>query len=223
MASLILRTVGVSLLALGLLSSGCGDERATLLIRGVALGTLDTTNGICRYESSASQAFDGQGAVYSSYVAYDRTLVIQNQLSPSVNAGEYRPETNAIVLKDAEITVRSSDGSTISKFKVPVAGVVDPGQQLSAVRVTLLDTVAMQALVASKVSDATIGVKLNGQTNASISVTSGDLFSFPVRVSAYVPPVREAGAPIPTSSDGGTVPSSDTSTPVAPPQGPGCI
>ena len=226
MASLILRSVGVSLLALASLSAGCGDERAALLVRGVSMGTLDTTTGTCKYENSPTQSFDGLGVVYSSYLTYDRVLLIRNQLTPSRNPQEYRPETNTIVLKDAEVTVRAPNGSVISKFRVAVSGSVDPGDQTAVVRVTLLDTVAMKALVDSKVADASISVKLNGQTNASISVTSGDLFSFPVRTAVYSGPPRDAGvASVDTdaSSDAAAPITSDATAASMAPQGPGCI
>ncbi len=220
MSSLIQRAVCGSLVALSLLGFGCGDERASLVLRGVVIGRQDEATKLCTYDGTLTQPMASGGIVYSSYQSYYRVLLVQNQLAASANAQEYRPETNSAVIKDAEITVRTVTGALISKFKLPVTGLVDPGGVSTLVTVTLLDTVAMKQLVDSKVSDALVYVKLNAETKAGTALASGDQFFFPIRVGSYVAPVFDAGT-VSAAGDGGAPPVIPVA--VAPTSQPDCL
>lgn len=206
MVSWIQRSLGFSLIGLGILGSACGEERSALVIRGVSHGTIDQTTGLCTYQATAAQNFDPLGIIYGSYVIYDRVLVIQNQLGPNANVGEFRPETNIVNLTESKVTVSAPDGSVITAFKQPLTGVIDPANTGTAL-VTLLDTAAIKAVQSSKVAEGIMTVQVFGKTAANTEVSSGTGFTFAFRTAAGSPMVI---------SDGGAVP-------VMPDTNPGCI
>lgn len=204
MASWIQRSVGFSLLCLGLLSSGCGDERTALVVRGVSIGQFDKETGTCTFDSSRLSA---GGQMYSTYLSYERMLVVSNQLTPSENRSEYRTEANIVNLREAEITVKAPDGRALSQFRVPVSGVVDPGNALQLFKVSLLDSTAIKSVLDAQVAEVSVTVKLSGSTVSSTAVTTGEGFTFPLRVIPFAAGTTttnaDGGAPVPTQGPTG--------------------
>lgn len=170
----------------------CATNDQSIFVRGVLAPSTNRQNNVCVYtdDPSQPQLFYGELDV-GVRDNYQGKLIIGNQLIGRGNADTVRAESNRVHINGVIVSVTNPDGSVISEFTAPAAGVADPqsnnAPDYGIVSATLIDAPTAEALRASfprfgkAVRTVVVKVKALGTTLGGRELESGE-FEFPIAV-----------------------------------------
>lgn len=170
----------------------CATNDQSIFVRGVLAPSTNRQNNTCVYtdDPSQPQLFSGRLDV-GVRDNYQAVLLVGNQLIGRGDPDTLRAESNRVHIEGAIVTVTNPDGSVISEFTAPGAGVADPqsnnAPDYGVFAVTLIDAPTVATLKASlpdcvKVVRTVIAkVKAVGTTLGGHQLESGE-FAFPISV-----------------------------------------
>lgn len=195
-------------------AAGCVDNSSSLFVQGVMIQQPPD----CSVTASAEATLLFDGVMDLALTTEWRgPLLVGNQFMPRGNKQTIRAETMRVIVRGAEIVIKSLDETVLGEFTVPATGVVSPERSenagYDAVMATLIPTETGQTLRSELEGRDTqrtvvVDVRVFGDTLGGKEVDSAWL-SFPIRVcwgcSIYYPPdalVEEPGGTLACSGAG---------------------
>jgi hypothetical protein len=184
-----LRRLCAALLAAGaaVAPSSCARNDSSIFV----FGALVPNQSDCAFAPSSTPQIWLEGAIDAAYAGeYTAVLQIENQMVPRGDPNTLKTETSGVQLYDAEVQVLDTSGAALTKFSVPVAGFVPPGNGgtpgLGATEVVMIDhgTVARLANMvgtSGNVQQVVSSVIVRGRTLGGLEVHTQE-FLFPISV-----------------------------------------
>jgi hypothetical protein len=175
------------LLVSALLTQGCAENESTLFIRGALKIPTET----CEVTSDPASIMLTRGILDAALAPeYHASLLIGNQLVRRGNTATLRTETSRVEFTEADVEVIDITGESLTSFRVPAAGFVDPGASTEPgygfASIVLVDAVTSQALLkesaaTNQIQEVVANVIVRGRTLGGLEVETGT-WSFPISV-----------------------------------------
>ena len=105
---------------------GCSENNVSLFVRHVPIPNPEDN---CAIEIDPEGESYPAGKLDKAFrPAYDRVLLLGNQLQPRGDAETLKPETSQVQLYEAEVTVFDVAGNELISYTHPTAGFIDQAQ-----------------------------------------------------------------------------------------------
>jgi hypothetical protein len=178
MRRLSLRQTVLSIAALGAATGGCADNDSALFIRSVI--ALEPGDCVATNQPEATSLAFGVydlGLAEGSYFAF---LLVGNQLSRQGDRDKVRTETSRILLRGADVEVRTVEGATITSFATDGAGFADVGSA-SDPGYGIMPAELLPRGAAEGLDRVNVSVRVVGETLGGTEIRSSELI-FPINI-----------------------------------------